>query len=370
MKLSRLYRILALATLPVGLLSASGPAQASHNGELVNLIAVHSGMCLDVANESHSNGAALIQWPCKRVFGNLKNQQFTMVPMGAGYQLIAAHSGKCVDVSEVSTRSGQPVHQWECLGASQRNQIWLLNSIGDSQYQIEAAHSGKCLEVEGGAYGNAARVIQNDCVKWKNGQVWKINNLASTGTSEPVPNATDLQSPGPEVASGVDQQVIHTGRINVPHGTAVLRLFARDGGSLVARRRHPNGISVQGRYKVRDINSAWTFEIPPCCPNAGLFYIRSVKTGELLHRGLNDDPSTVRLGYIDPKYSTAMWEVEWANGGNYVLLKNRNDQTYLGMRNGQLTLAKDWQEGRQFEWEVIDRHNRLINNFEPYRYAK
>jgi hypothetical protein len=45
------------------------------------------------------------------------------------YQLIARHSGKCVDVSEISTAARAVVHQWTCNPASQGsplNQTWRL----------------------------------------------------------------------------------------------------------------------------------------------------------------------------------------------------------------------------------------------------
>ena len=46
------------------------------------------------------------------------------------YQLVAVHSGKCVDVSTISTAPGALVHQWTCDTGStlttKRNQIWRL----------------------------------------------------------------------------------------------------------------------------------------------------------------------------------------------------------------------------------------------------
>ncbi|MFI7129437.1 RICIN domain-containing protein [Nonomuraea sp. NPDC050153] len=45
------------------------------------------------------------------------------------HQLIARHSGKCVDVSTISTAPRAPVHQWTCNPAGQAgppNQTWRL----------------------------------------------------------------------------------------------------------------------------------------------------------------------------------------------------------------------------------------------------
>ncbi|WP_214109141.1 RICIN domain-containing protein [Acrocarpospora catenulata] len=92
----------------------------------------HSGKCLDVNGVSTADGAAVIQWTC--VSGSL-NQQFTLRKVTYGgndshdYQLVARHSGKCVDVSTISTAARAPIHQWTCNPAGQGsplNQTWRL----------------------------------------------------------------------------------------------------------------------------------------------------------------------------------------------------------------------------------------------------
>ncbi|WP_405884547.1 RICIN domain-containing protein [Streptomyces sp. NBC_01136] len=90
-----------------------------------------SGKCLDVSGASSADGAAVIQYTCN----GATNQQFTLNPVTAlgnshDYQLVAVHSGKCVDVSDVSTTAGAKIHQWTCDAASvlstKKNQIWRL----------------------------------------------------------------------------------------------------------------------------------------------------------------------------------------------------------------------------------------------------
>ncbi|WP_107463902.1 RICIN domain-containing protein [Streptomyces sp. MA5143a] len=94
-----------------------------------------SGKCLDVAGGSTADDAAIIQYTCN----NQPNQQFTLNPVAAlgnskDYQLVAVHSGKCVDVSEISTAPGAKLHQWTCDPASalvnKKNQIWRLQGMG------------------------------------------------------------------------------------------------------------------------------------------------------------------------------------------------------------------------------------------------
>jgi hypothetical protein len=91
-----------------------------------------SGKCLDVSGVSTADGAAVQQWTC--ISGG-QNQQFTLRRVSyAGndahdHQLVARHSGKCVDVSGVSTAARAVVHQWTCKPAaqsSQLNQTWRL----------------------------------------------------------------------------------------------------------------------------------------------------------------------------------------------------------------------------------------------------
>ncbi|SMD22608.1 RICIN domain-containing protein [Kibdelosporangium aridum] len=90
-----------------------------------------SGKCLHVNGASSADGAAVQQWTCN----GGTNQQFALRKVTyAGndphdYQLVARHSGKCVDVNGVSTAAQAVVIQWTCKStsqASQLNQTWRL----------------------------------------------------------------------------------------------------------------------------------------------------------------------------------------------------------------------------------------------------
>jgi Ricin-type beta-trefoil lectin domain-like len=90
-----------------------------------------TGKCLDVNGASTADGAAVQQWTC----GSGTNQQFTLRKVtysgndAHDYQLVARHSGKCVDVSGISTAVRALVHQWTCIPAGQGsplNQTWRL----------------------------------------------------------------------------------------------------------------------------------------------------------------------------------------------------------------------------------------------------
>ena len=74
------------------------------------------------------------------------------------YEIVARHSGKCLDVSDASTLNGAPVIQWTCVGAT--NQHWLPIPIGDGYLKFMARHSGRVLAVQGGSLANGAPIIQ------------------------------------------------------------------------------------------------------------------------------------------------------------------------------------------------------------------
>ncbi|MGW0842834.1 RICIN domain-containing protein [Streptomyces sp. NPDC002787] len=103
----------------------------SGKADTYTIVNEHSDKCLDVSGASTADGAAVGQWTCN----GGTNQQFTLRPVtalgnGKDYQLVAVHSGKCVDVSQISTAVGAKIHQWPCDPASalstKKNQIWRL----------------------------------------------------------------------------------------------------------------------------------------------------------------------------------------------------------------------------------------------------
>ncbi|MDR7308402.1 RICIN domain-containing protein [Rhodoferax saidenbachensis] len=91
-----------------------------------------SGKCLDVSGIGLTDGTAIGQWSC---IAGAQNQQFMtrkVTYSGNGpkdYQLVARHSGKCVDVKGISTAANAVIHQWTCNPAGQAsplNQTWVL----------------------------------------------------------------------------------------------------------------------------------------------------------------------------------------------------------------------------------------------------
>jgi hypothetical protein len=96
-----------------------------------SIVNQQTGKCLAVTGSSTADGATVTQSTCD---GGL-NQQFTARKVTYSgndphdYQLLARHSGKCVDVSTISTAARAPIHQWTCNPPNQSNplnQTWRL----------------------------------------------------------------------------------------------------------------------------------------------------------------------------------------------------------------------------------------------------
>lgn len=135
------------------------------------IVARHSGKCLDVSGVSLDSGAQIIQWDCSRG----ANQQWRIVDLGDNYSVvIARHSGKQLDVSGASFDNGANAIQWDYRGNA--NQQWRIVEGGDGFYRITARHSGKCLDVSGVSLDSGARVTQWDCWGGAN-QQWLLRSV-------------------------------------------------------------------------------------------------------------------------------------------------------------------------------------------------
>jgi uncharacterized protein (DUF1800 family) len=168
-----------LGVIVVGFVGAKPrlAAQAPSLAGSYELVARHSGKCLDVSGVSMDDGAPVIQWTCT---GGL-NQTWTLQPASDGYyNLVAGHSGKLLDVSGASTDDGARVIQWPANGG--QNQQWLPQPVSGGYYTLTVRHSGKALDISGVSTDDGAPAIQ-----WTpdggDNQQWLLRSVSAGGAS-------------------------------------------------------------------------------------------------------------------------------------------------------------------------------------------
>ncbi len=146
-----------------GCLGTCGDPEAQY----FEIVARHTGKCLDVSGESLDAGALVIQWTC----GGWFNQHWEIIDVGGGYfKIVARHSGKVLDVQWGGTTNGTPVWQWDENGTPA--QQWEIIDVGGGYSRIMARHSGRALDVSGGSFSDGAQVHQWDYVGISNQQWW------------------------------------------------------------------------------------------------------------------------------------------------------------------------------------------------------
>lgn len=135
------------------------------------LVARHSGKCMEVAGGSQADAAVFDQSDCT----NALFQRFRVVPIAGTeqYEVQPAHvngasldgKARCLDVDKQSTADGTPVKQEKCL--DQGNQQVLLDYVEGSSYdavfRLRFAHSDKCAAIADAGTANQAKLIQQTC---------------------------------------------------------------------------------------------------------------------------------------------------------------------------------------------------------------
>lgn len=121
-----------------------------------------SGRCLDVPNQSTTNGTQLQIYDC----WSGANQRWTFTAAGE-LTVYADGNRRCLDASGGGTANGTAAIIWTCHGGA--NQKWSRNSNGT----ITNAASGLCLDVAGAATANGAKVQLWSCTGGSN-QRWTL----------------------------------------------------------------------------------------------------------------------------------------------------------------------------------------------------
>ena len=131
----------------------------------------------DILSEGYAQGQAeLLARDKTTVAGFFRSMVTVAAP--AYYEVVARHSGKCLDVSGAGTHNGARLHQWDCAGVA--NQQWQLVPTGDGYMQVVARHSGKGLDVSNASYDNGAGIAQCPYVGGVN-QQWQLRAVGAAG---------------------------------------------------------------------------------------------------------------------------------------------------------------------------------------------
>jgi uncharacterized protein (DUF1800 family) len=185
--------LVSLAVVASGNLVPLHAQSAPPAGGYHQLVARHSGKCLEISGALLGDAAGAIQWDCHA--GESQQWNFELLPDGY-YRLIARHSGKALDVSGVSQDDGGRVIQWGLHAGP--NQQWSLEDLGAGYYRLVARHSGKALDVSGVSPDNGGAVIQWALHGGAN-QQWLVRPAAGTSPPSPEPPPPTPQPPPPPV---------------------------------------------------------------------------------------------------------------------------------------------------------------------------
>ncbi|MEU6314273.1 RICIN domain-containing protein [Streptomyces sp. NPDC047014] len=137
----------------------------------IQLIASHSGKCLDVEGGKATDGVPVQQSACTTT----NAQKWTAVATARGtFELRSAVSGKCLEVENTGTKSGAVIQQWACVGKEhQRWQLMLVDPVR-KLYELQPAHvDGMCLDVTGGKKDNGVNTQLFTCNR-TGAQLWQV----------------------------------------------------------------------------------------------------------------------------------------------------------------------------------------------------
>lgn len=118
----------------------------------------HSGQNVDVGGALQTDGAAYLQWPANGAM----NQQFKIVPDGAGYNFVkAAHSDKCMALDPNNTQAGASILQETCSGVD--GQRWQVIDVGGGYVSFKSKLTSMCLDIPGASAQQGTILIQWQC---------------------------------------------------------------------------------------------------------------------------------------------------------------------------------------------------------------
>ncbi|MFJ4781715.1 ricin-type beta-trefoil lectin domain protein [Streptomyces sp. NPDC088794] len=124
------------------------------------VIGAQSGRCLDIYNNTITNGTQSELWDCN----GGQNQSWSYTSR----KELVVYGNKCLDAYNLGTTNGTKVVIWDCNG--QNNQKWNVNSDGT----ITNVNAGLCLDAYNGGTANGSQLVLWTCNGGTN-QQWSLS---------------------------------------------------------------------------------------------------------------------------------------------------------------------------------------------------
>ncbi|MFJ6080198.1 ricin-type beta-trefoil lectin domain protein [Streptomyces sp. NPDC092369] len=124
------------------------------------VIGAQSGRCLDIYNNTITNGTQSELWDCN----GGQNQSWTYTSR----KELVVYGNKCLDAYNLGTTNGTKVVIWDCNG--QNNQKWNVNSDGT----LTNINAGLCLDAYNGGTANGSQLVLWTCNGGTN-QQWSLS---------------------------------------------------------------------------------------------------------------------------------------------------------------------------------------------------
>ena len=144
---------------------SAAPAQAAsiwYLGTVVISPQHTTNKCLEVADWSTANGAAVRQWTCTGG-ANQKWKRYSQDGDPGAFYYVNVNSGKCLEIADWRTDNGAPARQWDCH--------WGLSQVfhGDSGFTMDFWYAAnKCLEIADWRTDNGAPARLWTCTQQPN----------------------------------------------------------------------------------------------------------------------------------------------------------------------------------------------------------
>ena len=125
------------------------------------LMNVNSGKCMDVANASRTNGAAVNQYTCHT---GANQRWYTWTVPGTNTKLIINDwSGQCLDIPSGSTADGAQLQQFSCHGFGNQQFLSRVFFFPFFAFRFQNSNSSKCLGIPNANTASGVRVEQLTC---------------------------------------------------------------------------------------------------------------------------------------------------------------------------------------------------------------